>query len=57
MNNPPLKQTKADPFAEGGDAAKARKLRSLAIAGALLLFVGLIFAVSILRFSGHGGPH
>ncbi len=54
MSDNPLKQTPADPFAEGAEAARARKLRSLAIAGALLVFVGLVFAVSILRLSGHG---
>jgi hypothetical protein len=54
MSDNPLKQTSADPFAEGQEAARARKMRSLAIAGALLVFVGLVFAVSILRLSGHG---
>jgi len=54
MSDSPLKQTPADPFAEGAEAARARKMRSLAIAGALLVFVGLVFAISILRLSGHG---
>jgi hypothetical protein len=54
MSDNPLKQTSADPFAEGQEAARARRMRSLAIAAALLVFVGLVFAVSILRLSGHG---
>jgi len=54
MSDKPQKPTADDPFAEGREAAQARRNRSLAIAGALLLFVGLVFAVSILRLSGHG---
>ena len=54
MPDTPLKPTANDPFAEGREAARARRMRSLAIAGALLVFVGLVFAVSILRLSGHG---
>jgi len=54
MSTDPLKSSPQDPFAEGADAAKARRTRSLAIAGALVLFVALVFAISILRLSGHG---
>ncbi|CAN5372101.1 hypothetical protein BH09PSE2_BH09PSE2_06800 [soil metagenome] len=43
----------ADPYGEGALAARARKMRSLAIAGGLILFVVLIFVVSILRLSAN----
>ena len=43
-----------DPFAEGQSAARARRFRSIAIALALAFFVILVFAVSLLRLSGHG---
>ncbi len=42
-----------DPYNEGLPAARARKMRSLAIAGGLILFVVLIFAVSILKLSAN----
>ena len=42
-----------DPFGEGELAARARKMRSLAIAAGLILFVVLIFLVSILRLSAN----
>ena len=52
----------ADPFNEGAKAAKARKMRSMAIALGLVLFVLLIFAVSILKLMAnaaqvHALPH
>ena len=42
-----------DPFHEGEAAARARRVRSLAIALGLVFFVLLIFAVSILRLSSN----
>jgi hypothetical protein len=42
-----------DPFREGEQAAKARRGRSLAIAGALVLFVVLVFVVTLIRLSGN----
>lgn len=50
----PLPQTREDPFAEGPEAARARRFRNFALAAALLVFVGLVFAVSILKMGGHG---
>ena len=50
----PLPQTRQDPFAEGPEAARARRFRNFALAAALLVFVGLVFAVSILKMGGHG---
>ncbi len=42
-----------DPFHEGERAARARKLRSLVIALALIAFVILIFAVTIIKLAGN----
>lgn len=42
-----------DPFGEGRAAARARRLRSLGIALALVAFAGLIFVVSIARLSAN----
>jgi hypothetical protein len=50
----PLSPTREDPFAEGPEAARARRFRNVALAAALLVFVGLVFAVSILKMGGHG---
>ena len=46
-----------DPFGEGVAAARARRLRSLGIALALLAFVAVVFVVSIIKLTGggHGG--
>ena len=49
----PDRQRLTDPFHEGAQAAKARRMRSLAIAVGLVLFVLLIFAVSILKLSAN----
>jgi hypothetical protein len=40
-----------DPFREGPAAAAARRRRSLAIALGLLLFIALIFAVTMVNMS------
>ena len=53
-NTKPLPQTRQDPFAVGPEAARARRFRNVAMAAALLAFVGLVFAVSILKMGGHG---
>ena len=48
----------SDPFHEGRAAAKARKVRSWAIAAALLIFVVLIFVITMAKIAanvGHGG--
>ncbi len=47
---------RADPFAEGAEAARARKLRSVALAVGLVAFVVLIFAVTVIRL-GAAAPH
>ncbi len=41
------------PFEESPAAARARKLRNWALAGALMAFVVLIFIVTIVRLGGH----
>ena len=46
-----------DPFQEGPEAARARKMRSVGIAAALILFVLLIFAVTLLRLTANVAPH
>jgi hypothetical protein len=43
----------SDPFQEGLEGAKARRLRSLMIAAALLVFVVLIFVVTIAKLATH----
>jgi hypothetical protein len=45
--------TNPDPFHEGAEAAKARRLRSIAIAVALAGFVILVFVVTLTRMGGH----
>lgn len=47
---------KSDPFQEGAEAARSRKLRSVALAVGLVAFVVLIFAVTVIRL-GAVGPH
>lgn len=44
-----------DPLNESPQAAKARRMRNLAIGGALAVFVILIFVVTIIRLGSHGG--
>ena len=41
----------SDPFHEGPPAAKARKMRSWMIALGLILFVVLVFAVTIAKMA------
>ena len=43
-----------DPFREGPEAARARRNRSLAIAGGLVAFIVLVFVISLIKMS-HGG--
>ncbi len=38
---------------ESPEAAKARRMRNLALAGALFAFVILIFVVTLVRLGGH----
>lgn len=47
LNSPPK-----DPFGEGPAAARARRLRSLGIALALLAFIAVVFVVSIIKMAG-----
>ncbi len=42
-----------DPFNEGEAAARARKLRSWAMAVGLLVFVALIFVVTLVKVGGN----
>ena len=44
-----------DPFGEGPAASRARRLRSLGIAIALLAFVAVVFVVSIIKLAGGHG--
>ena len=44
-----------DPFGEGPDAARARRMRSLGIALALIAFIAVVFVVTLIKLaSGHG---
>ena len=45
--------TTPNPFNESDEAAKARRLRSIAMAVALAAFVILVFIVTITRMGGH----
>jgi hypothetical protein len=51
--------TTPNPFNESDEAAKQRRLRSIAIAAALVGFVILVFLVTITRMGGHvaNAPH
>jgi hypothetical protein len=51
--------TTPNPFNESDEAAKQRRLRSIAIAVALVAFVILVFLVTITRMGGHvaNAPH
>jgi hypothetical protein len=40
-------------FQETPEAARARKLRNWILAGVLMAFVVLVFAVTIVRLGGH----
>jgi len=42
-----------DPFAEGVAAAKARRMRSVMIAVALVAFVLIVFAVTMLKLAAN----
>ena len=42
-----------DPFGEGAAAAKARRIRSFVIALALVAFVAIIFAVTMLKLAAN----
>jgi hypothetical protein len=44
-----------DPFGEGPSAARARRMRSLGIALALIGFIVIVFIVSIIKMSGGHG--
>lgn len=43
----------SDPFREGQAAARARRMRSLGIAVALVAFVALIFAVTLVKLNAN----
>lgn len=43
----------SDPFREGEDFAKARRGRNIALALGLVVFVILVFIVTIIRMGGH----
>ena len=42
-----------DPFAEGAAAARARRMRSVMIAVALVAFVLIVFAVTMLKLAAN----
>jgi hypothetical protein len=44
---------KDDPFAEGAAAARARRMRSVMIAVALVGFVLIVFAVTLLKLAAN----
>ncbi len=43
----------SDPLREGTDFAKARRGRNIALALGLVIFVILVFLVTIIRMGGH----
>jgi len=43
----------SNPKSETPEAARARKVRNWAVAGALFAFVILVFVVTIIRMGGH----
>jgi hypothetical protein len=48
----------SDPYREGPEAARARRLRNLAIGGVLVAFVLLIFVITIIRLGSNAlQPH
>ena len=51
LATPPPTGPRSDPFREGVAAARARRLRSLGIALALVAFVAAVFAVSIIKLA------
>ena len=42
-----------NPFQETDEAARARRMRSIAIAVGLVIFVAIVFAVTIAKLGGH----
>lgn len=42
-----------DPFNEGVEAAKARRMRNIVIALGLVAFIVLIFVITVTRLSGN----
>jgi hypothetical protein len=45
--------SRRDPFNEGEAAARARKFRSIAMAVGLLVFVALVFVVTLVRIGAN----
>ena len=48
-------KTPNDPFGEGLEAAKARRNRSMAIAAGLVVFIAVVFVITIVRLMGNVG--
>ena len=55
MKTPLPASRSKDPFGEGPAAAKARRMRSLGIALALVAFVLVVFVVSMIKLAGGHG--
>ncbi len=47
----------SQPGQESPEAARARRLRNWALGGALMLFVILVFIVTIVRLGANVAPH
>jgi hypothetical protein len=43
----------SNPFNESEEAARARRMRNVAIGVGLVIFVAIVFAVTIARLGGH----
>jgi hypothetical protein len=54
---PPPTGARNDPFREGPEAARARRLRSIMIALALLAFAILVFVTSIIKLAQNAAAH
>jgi hypothetical protein len=57
LDIPPPSGTGDDPFREGPEAARARRMRSIVIALALLAFVVLVFVTSIIKLAQNANHH
>jgi hypothetical protein len=44
----------SDPYNEGPEARAARSRRNWILAGALFVFVAVVFVVTMVRLGGHG---
>ena len=51
----PVRPSPGDPFGEGPAGARARRMRSLGIALALIAFIAIVFVVTLIKLAGGHG--